>query len=323
MIPQGDGRRCATREKKARSRPPDGSETRAQPLRGSGGAFPTMAEKTAKVDFHAKHSQHRGDPSARHAAPPSPRAHRPPSGGERGRPARAAWRAQRRRARGRAADHRVEPAALPLRGRRRRRLRARAQRGRPGHGPGPLARAGRQPLDRLGRRGCGHGRRRARPAGRGVRRARLPRGVLGRPRRRSLLRGLLQLGHLAAVPRVPPVHTLQRRRMGGLPARERTVLRGSAGRSAPRRHAVDPGLPPHAASVDAARGAAGCVHRVLPAHPLPRLRDVPHAAVARRDRPRRAGSRPHRLPCLRLRAPFPVQLPARGGHREHERHAHG
>ena len=137
----------------------------------------------------------------------------------------------------------------------------------------------------------------------GAGRALLRPGAPGRTRRGAVLRGLLELHAVAALPRVPPAYPLRRGGMGGLRARERAVRDAVLALARPGDtvwvHDYHLMLLP-----SLLREALPTPPSLLPAHPLPRLRDVPHAAVAPRAHARRAGRRPRGLPRLRLRAHF-------------------
>ena len=130
---------------------------------------------------------------------------------------------------------------------------------------------------------------------------------LSRGRGRALLRGLLERGPLAALPlldRAPAAGGARLRRLRG---GERAVRRRR--RRAVRSRATSSGSTTTSSCCvprAAPRARPRRADRVLPPHPVPVLRDLPHAAAARAAPRGAARRRPHRLPHRHVRAPLRV-----------------
>ncbi|MBN9210902.1 MAG: trehalose-phosphatase [Microbacterium sp.] len=134
-------------------------------------------------------------------------------------------------------------------------------------------------------------------------------------RRAALLRGLLQRHDLAAVPRRDRRAHLQAGVVGRLRPREPTLRRGGGRGRRRRGDRVGPGLSAAARAEDAARAPARPHDRLLPPHPVPRLRPVLAAAVAQAGARGSSRRGRHRIParggCRQLRARRPASAAVR------------
>ena len=109
---------------------------------------------------------------------------------------------------------------------------------------------------------------------------------------------------------------LEVQRLRGLRGRQRALRRDRRAGVAARRLDLGARLPATAGARHVAPPAAGCPHRLLPAHPVPVVGGVPLAAESRARAGRHARRRSRRLPHGRLRAPLRVERAARARHRE-------
>src|SRR5262249_58421235 len=94
----------------------------------------------------------------------------------------------------------------------------------------------------------------------------------------DLLRGLLQQHPLAALPLLPLQGQVRGCPVGGLRARQPGLRRRGRRGGRARRPGLGPRLPPPAAAGPLAREDQPPAHRLLPAHPLSLLRDLPPPA---------------------------------------------
>ena len=181
-----------------------------------------------------------------------------------------------------------------------------------GAGPrdGPEGRA----LDRLARRGSRDRRRESHATAGALREA--PRFRHGRPAADAfppLLPGLFEPDPLAPLPPLPIQPRLRPRRLGGLRGSEPSILRGGPRPLPSGRRGLGSRLPPDAPARAAARGFARGHGRLLPAHPLSRLRHLPRAPETRGAAARPAGGRLHRLPDPRAPPALPIVPAAHPG----------
>jgi hypothetical protein len=125
---------------------------------------------------------------------------------------------------------------------------------------------------------------------------------LTKARGAQLLRRVFQRGPVAPLSLSARSHPDALDRVGGVSTCQCKICRRGRRRVSARRHHLGPRLSPPVIARAAARAAAGRAHRVLPAHPVPRVGGVPPAAVAGRDPARADRRRPDRVSHARVRA---------------------